>query len=188
VTTRERYDAMIKSPIGVHLRELGFRKQRNAFFRSTEHGWIAIDFQASQFGTRESVSFTVNLGANFVELRTSGEEPPLLGRAHVEFQRLGHLLPQARDYWWRLEPDTDLDSIANELIWALDQYAIPWLERRQVFSEVLDAVRIDERFLRSIQISRLSVLAGKAGNAALSSELRQLSDRRHRAELATQND
>lgn len=182
--TRERYDAMIKSPIGVHLRELGFRKKRNTFFRSSENGWIAIDFQASQFGTRKSVSFTINLAINFVELRVPGEDQPSLGRAHIDAQRIGALLPQARDFWWSLEPETDLASTSDELIRDLDQYAIPWLERRQVFSETLTALRADPDFLKPIQLSRLSVLADQTGKGDLSAELRRLSNERHEARLA----
>ena len=127
---------MIKSPIGVHLREPGFRKRRNTFFRSTEHGWIAIDFQASQFGTREHVSFTINLAINFVELRTVDEDQPSLGKAHIDFQRIGSLLPDKRhDHWWKLDPEDNLDNVAREVIRDLDQYAIPWLEQRQIFSK-----------------------------------------------------
>ncbi len=87
---------MINNPIGEHLRELGFRKRRNTFFRTTEHGWIAIDFQVSQFGTREHVSFTINLAINFVELRPVDEDQPSLGKAHIEVQRIGSLLPDKR--------------------------------------------------------------------------------------------
>lgn len=187
MTTRERYDAMIKAPIGVHLRGLDFRKKRNTFFRPTEHGWIAIDFQASQFGTRESVSFTINLAINVVELRADGDDRLSLGLTHIDHQRIGHLLPQARDFWWRLEPETDLKFVSGELVRDLDRYAIPWLEQRQVFGAALAAVRVDPTFVRPIHISRLGVLAGRVGKDDLSAELRWLSDRRHEAQLAERN-
>jgi hypothetical protein len=170
---------MIKAPIGVHLRGLDFRKKRNAFFRSTEHGWIAIDFQASQFGTRERVSFTVNLAVHFVELREDADDRLTLGLAHIDHQRIGHLLPQARDFWWHLEPETDVKSVSDELVSDLDRYAIPWLERRQVFSEALIELRVDPAFIQPFQISRLSVLARRVGKDDLSDELRRLSDHRH---------
>ena len=178
VTTRESYDAMITSPIGGHLRALGFRKQRNTFFRSTDHGWIAVDFQASQFGTRESVSFTVNLAVNFVELRSTEEQQLSLAGAHIE-ERLGVLLPEARDFWWSLEPESNQASVANELIETLSRYAIPWLESRQIFSETVVAMRADPNFLEPAHLARLSVLARQVGKGDLSAELRQLSDRRY---------
>jgi Domain of unknown function (DUF4304) len=57
---------MISSATAPDLRERGFRKRRNTFFRQADSGSMLIDFQASQFGTRHDVSFTVNLGVSFV--------------------------------------------------------------------------------------------------------------------------
>ncbi len=73
----------------------------------------------------------------------------------------------------------DLDNVAREVIRDLDQYAIPWLEQRQIFSKTLTTTRIDPEFLLPIQISRLSVVAGRAERDDLSAELRQLAEERH---------
>ena len=88
LTTRERYDAMIKTMIGIELRELGSRKRRNTFYRTSDAGWTLIDFQASQFGTRDDVSFTINLGISFIELQPRGQAPP--GADHVKLLRSDH--------------------------------------------------------------------------------------------------
>ncbi|MEA2313050.1 MAG: hypothetical protein QOE28_3018 [Solirubrobacteraceae bacterium] len=62
MSARERYDAMIGERIGPELRALGFRRSRNRFGRLGENTWQVVDFQASQFGSRDGVRFTINLG------------------------------------------------------------------------------------------------------------------------------
>ncbi len=124
------------------------------------------------------MSFTINLAINFVELRTVDEDQPSLGKAHIDFQRIGSLLPDKRhNHWWKLDPEDNLDNVAREVIRDLYEYAIPWLEQRQIFSKTLTTTRIDPEFLLPIQISRLSVVAGRAERDDLSAELRQLARR-----------
>ena len=62
MTERERCDAMVRDVIGPELKAAGFRRARNRFARRVDGGWQVIDFQASQFGSRDQVSFTINLG------------------------------------------------------------------------------------------------------------------------------
>jgi hypothetical protein len=179
LTTRKRYDAMISSLIGPHLRQKYFRKRRNTFCRATEHGSTSIDFQASQFGTRDEVRFTNNLGLNFVEFQDGADGLPSLG-GHIH-QRIGWLLPRGRDYWWKLDPTSDLDAVGAEIIASLDEHALPWLEEREVLETVLAAVRSDPDFIKPWQISPLSVLAARSGDTQLAVELRELADRRQAA-------
>src|SRR4051812_11923297 len=68
VTARETYDAMLRDAVAPWLRQRGFMKRRNRFRRSDDHGWQVIDFQASQFGSRDGVRFTINLWVGVIEL------------------------------------------------------------------------------------------------------------------------
>jgi hypothetical protein len=52
---------MFRDEIGPWLRARGFKKRRNRFRRVDEDGWQVIDFQASQWGSRDDVRFTINL-------------------------------------------------------------------------------------------------------------------------------
>ena len=61
MTAREKYDSMIRDDLGPWLRERGFKKQRNRFRRVDASGWQVVDFQASQWGSRDDVRFTINL-------------------------------------------------------------------------------------------------------------------------------
>lgn len=175
-TTRDRYDELISTVIAPGLRERGFRKRRNAFFRQLDSGWTLIDFQASQFGTLEDVSFTINLGVSFVELHGADEGPPSLTRAHVR-QRIGAVLDRGEDVWWELHPTSDGVAVAWEVRDALDRAAIPWLDKRAVLHNVLEAARVDVHFIEPWHLSRLSGLAERVGKENLADELRHLAQR-----------
>jgi len=178
-TTRERYDEMIKTELGVELRTLGFKRRRNAFFRKTDQGWTLVDFQASQFGTREEVSFTINLGVSFVELQADEGGAPSLGRALIR-ERIGRLLDASGDIWWNLDPDSDVAAVATTINDAVTREAIPWLDARASLAQLLSAARADPNFIESWHLSRLSVLATDANRLALAlaEELRHLSQQR----------
>jgi hypothetical protein len=86
-----------------------------------------IDFQASQFGTRDNVSFTINLGVVFSEISGLEGRTATLGRAHVR-QRIGPLLGHRQDKWWDLDAGSDYAAVAADIAAALRSTAIPWLE------------------------------------------------------------
>src|SRR4051812_45735763 len=106
-TARELYDAMIRERIAPTLREHGFRKQRNRFARAEAGGWQVIDFQASQFGSRDKVHFTINVGTAYPELRRDDEawtdehSPPEYD-LHVR-ERIAWLMGEDRDKWWAVD-------------------------------------------------------------------------------------
>lgn len=170
---------MIRSSVAEELRQLGFKKRRNSFSRDTGCGWILIDFQASQFGSRSNVSFTINLGVSFSELQASTVAPPSLGRAHVR-QRIGRVLGQRKDVWWSLDPTSDLRAVAAKVLDALGRKGIPWLEKRASLADVLAGAQADAGFLEHWHLAALSVLAERAEQHELAHQLRQLS-RRHQS-------
>ena len=177
-TTRERYDAMISTVLGPHLRDQGFRKRRNTFSRSTEHGWTLIDFQASQFGTRDDVRFTINLGVNFVELQGQSKGPPSLGRTHID-ERIGAVISRERqNLWWDLAPGSNFEAIGSEVIAILDEHAVPWLTSREALEAVLVGVRLDPDFIKPWRVAQLGVCAKRSGDLQLAAELSELASQR----------
>ena len=51
-------------------------------------------------------------------------------------ERIGSLMPEARDVWWSLRDGEDTDAIGTVLRTALETYAFPFLDAR-VFDEGL---------------------------------------------------
>jgi hypothetical protein len=68
VTVREKYEAMIREQLAPWFGEQGFKKRRNTFRRDGDRGWQVVDFQASQFGSRDCVHFTINLRIGVPEI------------------------------------------------------------------------------------------------------------------------
>ena len=102
------------------LRKRGFKKRRNRFRRSDDAGRQVVDFQASQWGSRDEVGFTINLWVGVTELTEADTD------SHVQ-QRVGALIEDGEDHWWAVEPDTDTARLKSRLS---TLSADCWLARR----------------------------------------------------------
>jgi hypothetical protein len=142
VTERERYDEMIRGVIGPELKAEGFKRMRNRFARWKDDGRQIIDFQASQWGSRDGVSFTINLGVSVEGLaKRSGwdsRKPPTEAGAHLR-EPIGRILDDP-DHWWDFDADTDSAALATDLISILRREALPWLDARAGLPNILDLI------------------------------------------------
>ena len=173
-TVRERYDDLLRSAVAPTLRAAAFKKRRNTFSRQHPGGWELIDFQASQFGTRDAVSFTINLGLAFTELLGVTDGPPMLGRAHIR-ERIGRLLEDGQDRWWDLRSDSDYSVVGADVVAALTDTALPWLRQRATLAQVLAGVRSrPAEFLERWHLARLAVLLERSDRPAEALELREI--------------
>lgn len=175
---------MVRGPIAAQLGKQGFRRQRNRFGRLHAGGWQIIDFQASQFGSRDDVRFTVNLGVAYPELRGADDtwtekHAPAEHKAHVR-ERIGFLLAGGEDHWWELTPDTDPRELADELIGVLSTKALPWLEARADFAQYLDMLHDRRSELGAHELARLPKLLEDVGERDLAACLLAEQDRRRR--------
>jgi hypothetical protein len=168
------------------LRKLGFKKQRHVFNRETEPDLVqVIAFQMGQHqppgayeipGLRENLygSFTVNLGVFLEEVRTASPfvlaRPKFVNDSHCHVRlRIGWLLPEQADTWWRLDvPDDDLAKVVQGLI---DEYALPFFEKVKTRDELLaawydgdPAVR-DENTTRPLTIAAIHAARGETAAA-----------------------
>ena len=167
VTAREKYDLMILEGIAPLLRELGFRKRRNRFRRSDDGGWQELDFQASQWGDRDHVRFTINLCLAAAEL--VAPDPG----AHVE-ERMGALIGDGEDHWWEVDPATDADRLADELRGVLEERAVPWLDERRSLERLLALARRAPDDFPGHGLGRFVMLLELAGLDHLASEIATL--------------
>lgn len=184
MTARERYDEMLRERVWPLLQSLGFKRSRNRFGRPTTEGWQVLDFQASQFGSRNGVHFTINLGTVVAELQFRGDRgrktPPPESDCHLR-ERIGVLLADQNDHWWDFDPDTDGDLLADELVEIIECNAVPWLEERSSLAQVLDLARARPNLLGWHDLSFLPRLLGDAGYEAEAMALQAEASRRRRA-------
>ncbi len=169
ISARERYDAMVREEIGPWLRQRGFRKRRNRFRRADESGWQVVDFQASQWGSRDDVRFTVNLWVGVPEL-AEGESAD---DAHIE-TRIDALTDSGQDRWWAVDVETDVAELGEDLRTLLAERGLPWLDARSSLQRlVLLARQQPDDFPRHL-LGRFEILLARAGFADLSAEMRRL--------------
>lgn len=101
--------------------------------RSASH-WALLGFQGPTANSAERMKFTVNCtvvrkdtwAAAYAEQPYIGAKPKPNVRAGVGWcERLGAWMPDGQDLWWWLERDSDSRQIAEEVVAAIVQHALP---------------------------------------------------------------
>src|SRR5215471_8464460 len=137
------------------LKDLGYRKRRNTFNRVIQPDGLihVINFQMGPFdpsGTAEIPGlrpnlygrFTINLGVWLPHLTEPGSQAPAQHstrfindyNCHLR-ARIGELLPEAVDTWWRLSAPAD--QLAAIVSSAITGHALPWLARFSTWDDTL---------------------------------------------------
>jgi hypothetical protein len=139
-TAQETYLEMVREHIAPRLRALGFRGSGSVYRLPDEDSWRLLGFQRSRSSDRQRVKFTINLTfankAAWLGARSThpwiGDRPTgiadyvLPGRV-VEVVRIGALIPGQDDVWWELHAGDVTEPLANEIVDAIEAYALPWL-------------------------------------------------------------
>ena len=105
----------------------GFKKQGLNFRLQTSMSWMVFNIQKSQWNDAEDISFTGNLGVRFhevhrlhlLEVGDLPDGPAAESNCHWR-ARLGDLMPEPHDHWWRVIDDRTADRAARELVPLLD--------------------------------------------------------------------
>src|SRR5262245_19891647 len=117
------------------LKSAGYRKQGARFRHDTSPTVIQlVNIQNSQWNVGSEGEFTVNLGVYHRDLAALHDampvvESPLVQHCIVQ-QRIGHLMPVGRDFWWSINPKSDLTALGEEVAAAWVKYGKPWLEAK----------------------------------------------------------
>lgn len=124
-----------------HLKPLNFRKSAFTWFRNT--GWTqVINIQLSRRNSAEEAQFTVNLGISIPELHLASEglpEKSSLKEYDCDVRsRIGELFPIKNDHWWKVNSNTDIDKITNDVSTQIEQFALPWFDRLANFTAVAE--------------------------------------------------
>lgn len=128
------YQQFLRTYISPFLRDAGFRQRGSTYWKACGDNLALIGFQKSLGSQASHILFTVNLGIVSGRLGRSPSARPgnaqgmSLSESHWS-QRLGQLLPESTDKWWILEPTTDVARLAAEINSALQNLALPALEK-----------------------------------------------------------
>lgn len=125
-------DEVISTGVAPLLRGLGYRRRGRTFLLAGELSTAHIRFQASHWNHADCTRFTINLGRYFESIARKNGELVVLDfskqrQMHVGI-RIGHLLPQQSDQWWSIASEGDVPKVAAEVVAALRDYGLPYLE------------------------------------------------------------
>jgi len=137
IAAQDIYASMVKDRISPRLREEGLVGSSGRYAVPSDSHWALVGFQKSAFSDRNEVRFTINLVAvgkpEWEQLRL--EHPYLAKRPQPTFHhpepalsmRIGQLVDDGEDKWWRVVPTSDCEPIVDEVIRDLTEAGIPWL-------------------------------------------------------------
>jgi hypothetical protein len=110
----------------------GFRQRSQNFICETPECWGVINFQKSRYSGAGEKSFTINLAiASKRILEYEGKPtsaPPPSYACHWAEIRIGSLMPDRKDKWWKLSDEASYDLVEGEVRKALSGLAIPLIK------------------------------------------------------------
>jgi uncharacterized protein DUF4304 len=123
------------------LRSLGLKGSGQSYEIRSDRYWALVGFQKSVASSADAVTFTVNLQVHsrdawaraYDERPSIGAKPSantLVGVEGTWWSRIGKLLPDASDRWWRIESGSPIEPVADEVITALRDYGLPEMRRQ----------------------------------------------------------
>jgi hypothetical protein len=137
---QETYNDLLKTLIAPGLRELGFKGSGQNYRLPSDDHWAMLGFQKSTSSDANHVRFT----ANVLVVRRSAwdaaraESPHLPERptattywgTYVWQKRIGELLAGGEDMWWDVEAGDSAAELADAIVWAVRDYALPAMRRQ----------------------------------------------------------
>lgn len=172
MSAQEIYHHFIQHDIGPLLKDRGFRKSRQTFWKDSDMILAVISFQKSQWNSNEVVSFTVNVGIASKRLMPAhpAHRPPRVEACVVQ-ERIGWLLPIREDLWWEIRSDTDIDRVADDVKAAIVRGVLPFIRRfpndQALLSYWAEAIAYGGRSLHTMRFGAALSLAAALGNDEL---------------------
>ena len=135
-TAQEGFKLLLRDRIAPALRDLGFKGSGQTYALTNDACWALLGFQRSTASDARELRFTINL--SFVSKvawesarvqRTFLPARPLANVVYGEqsrWERIGSLLPQCMDKWWRVTA-TPAPSIAAEVVDPVRDFGLPWM-------------------------------------------------------------
>jgi hypothetical protein len=143
-TAQEAFRGMLRDLIAPALREMGLKGSGQHYRLDLPEYWVQIGFQKSRSSTADQIKFTVNLSVinkeEWADVRarrswlperpSPNEHPPIARSPRSWADRIGAVIPPHQDVWWQLHVSEPVDRVADEVISAIREYALPEMKNR----------------------------------------------------------
>ncbi|HEY1487919.1 MAG TPA: DUF4304 domain-containing protein [Micromonosporaceae bacterium] len=134
-TLQQVYRRLLQHEIAPALHELGLSGSGRVYHFDSDEAWGLLGFRASPGDADGSIRFTVDLCVVSKLVWDSAQrassirsEHPVPGAYNGKFvwdRRIGQLMPEPSDRWWRIDVDTDLGSVAADVVAAIRDFGLP---------------------------------------------------------------
>jgi hypothetical protein len=146
--TRQTIAAISAGPCSTLLNPLGFKRRAPNFWRESDGIFQSINFQASQWGSRDEGSFTINICVTSPLLYTAFTGRALPRNPAVLLwpinRRIGSLTLNRCDQWWAVNSQTDAQELYRDVVAHLERYALPFLDALRAPEQLWHAVQSDD--------------------------------------------
>ena len=126
--TETLFAELVKS-VGEELKEFGNTKRGQIFRIIANNNCGLIDFQRSVSNTKDTISFTINLGVvcgDLLDRNIAQLKDAKITDAHVR-QRIGNLLTGQQDKWWQLNSSVNFEQLSGEIMDLVSNKAVPFI-------------------------------------------------------------
>jgi hypothetical protein len=143
----EKIDAVVKAAISPLLRQRSFKGKGRTFHRAAGDVIQVVNVQASADNLGSSGRFTLNLGLYFPQVEKL-VDPERVQRRAKEYEctvrvRISKALGSTADLWWRIEADTNLQALGDEVAQVLATAGLPWLDANSDLSVAVGVLSRD---------------------------------------------
>jgi hypothetical protein len=153
-------DEVLKLGLSPLMKAQGFRKAGRDFHRRVGENWHILNVQASQGNVGVAGKFTINLGVYLPAISNlvSAHAPAATPKEYecTVRARIGSVMPAKGDFWWQIDPSTDLGTVAKEVAKAVSGHAFAWFNAHNDAKQVAEALR----FQPSIESAAAALVAG----------------------------
>ena len=126
----EQKFAAVLAAAGAYLATHGFRKRRQSFRRHVGANSNIVEFQRSKANKEDSLRFTLNVAVLSAAVAArNGVDVEKLGASEGHLRERIGSITGAADKWWPIEIGTDADTLADEVVAALQADVLPYLDR-----------------------------------------------------------
>lgn len=138
VTAQALYAEVLKSSLSPGIRKLGFTGSGGRYMKPSETCWALLGLQKSAHSDSSEIRFTLNLLVvnrnTWSKLQTEKHHfsakpsPGILYGSPVSTARIGSVMPDGEDIWWRLYPGSDVGAVVSAVIDSVRNHALPWFD------------------------------------------------------------
>jgi hypothetical protein len=137
---------MIRQSVRPRLKAVGVGGSGTTFVWPSETHFAQIGLQKCAFGDRRPLTFTANVTvvskAEWEAARRDNPEFPLKPAPNTKYGsflwqcRIGQLIADGQDHWWRPDADTDGVDVADQLVQPITYWGLPELQKRSASESV----------------------------------------------------